>query len=67
MQNKKKVSDFMIDLKIPLTLKERTPVFTSGENIVWVAGYRIDDRFKITAHTRKIFRIRKLQADVQSI
>ncbi len=64
MRNKKKLSDFMIDLKIPLTLKERIPVFTSGENIVWVAGHRIDDRFKITANTRKIFRISKQQTDV---
>jgi tRNA(Ile)-lysidine synthase len=64
MRNKKKVSDFMIDLKIPLNLKERIPVFTSGENIVWVAGHRIDDRYKITSRTRKIFRISKQQADV---
>jgi len=64
MKNKKKVSDFMIDLKIPLTLKDRIPVFTSGENIVWVAGLRINDRYKITSKTRKIFRISKQQADV---
>ena len=54
----------MIDLKIPLTLKERIPVFVSGEDIVWVAGHRIDDRFKITQNTRKIFRISKQQTDV---
>jgi len=64
MRNKKKLSDFMIDLKIPLTLKERIPVFVSGEDIVWVAGHRIDDRFKITQNTRKIFRISKQQTDV---
>jgi len=64
MKHKKKVSDFMIDLKIPLNLKERIPVFTSGENIVWVAGHRIDDRYKITSNTRKIFRIIKQHEDV---
>ncbi|MDZ7605298.1 MAG: tRNA lysidine(34) synthetase TilS [Cyclobacteriaceae bacterium] len=64
MRNKKKVSDFMIDLKIPLTLKERIVVFISGEDIVWVAGHRIDDRYKITSKTRKIFRISKQQTDV---
>lgn len=57
MHHKKKLSDFMIDEKIPLNLKERVLVLTSEENIVWVIGYRIDDRYKVTANTNKIFKI----------
>ncbi|UII27435.1 hypothetical protein LVD15_03110 [Fulvivirga maritima] len=47
----------MIDEKIPLNLKERVYVLTSGENIAWVIGYRIDDRYKITSSSKKIFNI----------
>jgi tRNA(Ile)-lysidine synthase len=57
MNQKKKLSDFMVDEKIPLTLKERVFVLTSGGSIVWVIGHRIDDRFKITKQTQKIFKI----------
>jgi tRNA(Ile)-lysidine synthase len=55
MQRKKKLSDFMIDEKIPLNLKERLLLLTSGDDVVWVVGHRIDDRYKITGDTKKIF------------
>ena len=55
MKHKKKLSDFMIDQKIPLNLKERVFLLTSNQEVVWVIGYRIDDRYKITKNTRRIF------------
>ena len=57
MPHKKKLSDFMIDEKIPLNLKKHVLVLTSGSEIVWVVGYRIDDRYKITAQTTDICKI----------
>ena len=57
MKGKKKLSDFMIDKKIPLNLKKRIMVLLSKDSIVWVAGHRIDDRFKINSKTRKILKI----------
>jgi tRNA(Ile)-lysidine synthase len=57
MKHKKKVSDFMIDEKIPVNLKNQIIAIFSGENLVWIVGHRIDDRYKITKQTRKIFRI----------
>ena len=53
MRGKKKLSDFMIDAKIPLNLKKRVMVLLSENKIVWVVGHRIDDRFKITSKTKK--------------
>src|SRR5690606_1804553 len=49
MKGKKKLSDFMIDEKIPLNLKERIFVLLSDNKVVWVVGHRMDDRFKITS------------------
>ncbi|TRX52013.1 tRNA lysidine(34) synthetase TilS [Fulvivirga sp. M361] len=54
MKGKKKVSDFMIDNKIPLNLKDRVFVLTSSDDIAWVVGHRLDNRFKVTSNTQKI-------------
>ncbi len=64
MQGKKKLSDFMIDTKIPLNLKQQQEVVLSGEDIVWVVGKRIDDRYKVTHRTNQIFLITQGKADV---
>lgn len=58
MTNKKKVSDFFIDAKIPLYEKHNYPILetTEGE-VVWLCGQRIDDRFKITSATHRMLRL----------
>jgi len=55
MKGKKKLSDFFIDKKLPLNQKENTWLLTSKGKIAWVIGQRIDNRFKITEKTRKIY------------
>lgn len=57
MNCRKKLSDFMIDTKVPLNLKERVFVLTSGEDIVWVVGHRIDHRYRITDQTRQVYEV----------
>lgn len=57
MNGMKKISDFLIDLKVPLTTKEKVLLLVSGEDVVWVIGYRIDNRYKVTSATRKILLI----------
>ncbi len=58
MQSPKKVSDLLIDGKVPLTEKENQGVLVSGEDsIVWVVGRRIDDRYKITESTVRAIRV----------
>ncbi len=57
MDQMKKVSDFFIDNKIPVPVKERTWILTSGNKIVWIMGLRIDNRFRITDKTRRVIRM----------
>lgn len=57
MKHKKKLSDFMIDEKIPLNLKKQVLVLISDNNLVWVIGHRIDDRYKISKETRIAYKI----------
>ncbi len=57
LKGKKKVSDFFTDRKVPLRKRARVPIIESPEGIVWICGYRIDDRFKVTPRTSKILRL----------
>jgi tRNA(Ile)-lysidine synthase len=56
MKGKKKLSDFFIEQKIPLPHKHGIGVLQNNDgNIVWVAGFRINDRYKVTIGTKKVF------------
>lgn len=61
MNKKKKLSDFFIDAKIPLNLKNQIWVLTSNGSIVWIVGKRIDNRFKVTDKTGQILQIRLIK------
>jgi tRNA(Ile)-lysidine synthase len=54
MKGKKKVSDFLVDEKVPVTDKQSVTVLTSSGEIVWVVGRRIDERFKIAGDTNEV-------------
>ncbi len=57
MKGRKKISDFLIDLKIPIYEKRKVLVLESEGKIVWVCGLRLDERFKITDSTNKILKV----------
>jgi len=58
MKGRKKVSDYFIDNKFSLTDKENAWLLVSGDDIVWLVGHRMDDRYKITKNTLSICEIR---------
>lgn len=58
MQGGKKLKDFFIDSKVPRRRRDNVPILVSGNDILWVVGYRIDDRFKVKKDTQKILKIK---------
>ena len=54
---KKTLARFMIDEKIPAALRESIPVLADGGDVVWVAGYRISEAYKITAETARVVQV----------
>lgn len=57
MSEPKKLHDFLVDRKVPRGERDRVPVVANPDSIVWVAGERIDDRFKVSEETRRILRL----------
>lgn len=57
MTGYKKVSDYLTDIKLDKISKNCQPVLMSGDKIVALIGQRIDERYKITAHTKNILEV----------
>ncbi|GAA4101009.1 tRNA lysidine(34) synthetase TilS [Mucilaginibacter panaciglaebae] len=55
MKTRKKLSDFFIGLKIPVHQKTQIPLVINGNgDVIWIGGYRPDDRYKVTENTKKV-------------
>ncbi len=57
MKGKKLISDYYTDIKLSLFEKEKTFLLVSAEEIIWVIGYRTDNRFKVSKNTQTILKI----------
>jgi tRNA(Ile)-lysidine synthase len=58
MGGRKKLQDFFTDVKVSRDQRGSVPLVVSGDRIVWVVGFRVDERFKVTDSTRRILRVR---------
>ena len=54
MTQRQKISDFFINNKFTLLEKEKCWLMLSGEEIVWILGCRVDNRFRVSENTKKI-------------
>lgn len=57
MKGHKKLKDFFVDLKVPLEQRSSTPILFCEDTPVWVCGFRIDDRFKVTPDTKRVLKL----------
>lgn len=57
---KKKISKFFKDEKLSVLDKENTWILYSDNQVVWIVGKRLDERFKVTSNTTSILKIEYL-------
>jgi len=54
----RKLKDFFIDNKLPRRERRMVPIVMEGDNIVWVAGHRLDDRYKVRESDERALMLR---------
>jgi len=57
MNTSKKLHEFMVDAKIPRSWRGRIPIVCSPQQIIWMVGWRIDDRVKLIRASKEILRL----------
>jgi tRNA(Ile)-lysidine synthase len=60
---RKKLQDFFVDEKVPRDERDSVPVVLSGDDIVWIAGHRADERFRTTDSTKRFLKLSLLQGN----
>jgi tRNA(Ile)-lysidine synthase len=49
---KKKLQDYFVDTKVPKGVRSQIPLIVAPEGILWIPGYRQDDRFRCRSTTQ---------------
>jgi tRNA(Ile)-lysidine synthase len=55
--NQKLVGDFLINAKVPRAWRDFVPIVTSSRHIVWLAGWRVDERARVTEATARVLHL----------
>jgi tRNA(Ile)-lysidine synthase len=69
LHQEKKLNEFLIDRKIPREHRDHIPLLTWHDEIVWIAGVEVSEKFKVAEPWREAYRVsierRNRQAPVQ--
>ncbi len=57
MKGRKKIKDIFIDLKVAKEEREKRLIIADDENIIWLEGYRINNKYKVSNTSDKILKI----------
>ena len=57
LNGKKKLSKYFKDEKLSINDKENTWILCTNNEIIWVIGKRLDDRFKVTKKTTSVLKV----------
>jgi tRNA(Ile)-lysidine synthase len=52
-----RLKDWMINVKVPRLIRDRLPLLVSGDQIVWVPGFRVGQPYLVRAETRRIIKL----------
>jgi len=63
LNGSKKLQDLFVDCKVPLAERDHVPVVVDEtDRIIWVAGYGIDEAFRVTDTSQHVLVLRLTQA-----
>ena len=54
----KKIKDFFIDNKVPVMERDTVPIVTMNGQPIWIVGFRIDDRIRVSEETTNLLIMR---------
>ena len=57
MEHSRKLQDFLVDSAVPRAWRDSVPLVCSPQQVVWVVGWRMDDRVKVTTATEQVLRL----------
>lgn len=57
MKGTKKISDVLTDIKISSYEKKNQLVLVNNNDIIWILGQKISDKYKITSQTKRIIKL----------
>lgn len=53
----KKLKEYFIDNKVPRGLRDNIPLVTKNNEVIWIIGYKISDKFKVTENTKSVLKL----------
>ncbi len=56
--NRKDFRRYMIEVKIPVSLRDRIWIFADGAHVMWAPGGRMSSHYKVTEQTKTILQIK---------
>lgn len=57
MEGSRKVSDVLVDAKVPARHRGLVPVVRDGEDVVWVGGVRLSEKYRLGPGTASVIRL----------
>ena len=63
MKGRKKLSDYFINQKMSASEKKNSWLLCSGEDIVWIVGKRLDERFLAKETTKEVMKLALIKGD----
>ncbi|MFA9378228.1 MAG: tRNA lysidine(34) synthetase TilS [Lachnotalea sp.] len=53
----KKLKSYFIDEKIEKEKRNRIPLLSDDNHVIWVVGYRISEKYKVNDHTKRVLKV----------
>ena len=57
LKGTKKIKDYLMDAKVPLSERDRIPMLISGNDIIWVIGFTTHERYKVHHQTQRVLHL----------